>query len=113
MMNHIKVRKAPGRWVIRAGGAVLGETDQALELTEGDFPPVIYFPRADVAMAFLDPSPSRASCPWKGEASYFSIQTKSRTLEDAAWSYEAPKEMVARIAGHIAFRPELTTVEQL
>ncbi len=102
-MTHIRIRKAEGIWTIRAGGAVLAETKNALELTEGDAPPVIYFPRDDIAMAFLDHTDHSSHCPHKGDASYYSIVTKSRTLENAAWSYEAPHENVAAIKGHLAF----------
>ncbi|MCF3593592.1 DUF427 domain-containing protein [Rhodobacteraceae bacterium LMO-12] len=105
MAPKITITRAPGKWVVRAGGAVLGETKAALELTEGDYPPVIYFPRADIAMAFLDTSDHASHCPWKGDASYFSIITKSKTIENAAWSYEAPNEDVARIKDHLAFYP--------
>ena len=103
MADHIKIRPAEGTWVVRAGGAVLGESDNALELKEGDYPAVIYFPRDDIATAFLDDSDKKTTCPWKGEASYFSIVTKSTTIKDAAWSYETPKESVEEIAGHLAF----------
>lgn len=102
-MSKIEIHKAEGTWVVRAGGAVLGESHDALELTEGDYPPVIYFPREDIAMAFLDRTDHRSTCPHKGEASYFSIVLKSRTLDNAAWSYEAPKEGVARIKDYLAF----------
>lgn len=105
MAPKITVTAAPGKWVVRAGGAVLGETKAALELVEGDYPPVIYFPRGDIAMAFLDASDHASHCPWKGDASYFSIITKSKTIENAAWSYESPKEGVARIKDHLAFYP--------
>jgi uncharacterized protein (DUF427 family) len=103
MSEHITVRKAPGTWSVRAGGAVLGESSDALELVEGDHPPVIYFPRGDIAMAFLDQTPKKTACPHKGEASYFSVVTKSTTLKDVAWSYEDPKEAVSRIKDHLAF----------
>ncbi|WP_137699873.1 DUF427 domain-containing protein [Marimonas lutisalis] len=103
MAPKITIVRAPGTWVVRAGGAVLGETRNALELTEGDLPPVIYFPREDIATAFLDASDHKTTCPWKGEATYFSIVTKSTTLENAAWSYETPNEDVARIKDHLAF----------
>ena len=53
-MTDITIRKAEGTWTVRSGGAVLGESRHALELTEGDYPAVIYFPREDIAMAFLD-----------------------------------------------------------
>jgi len=114
MADHISIRPADGTWVVRAGGAVLGESDNALELTEGDYPAVIYFPRDDIAMDFLDETDHSTTCPWKGEASYFSIVTKSTTLANAAWSYDTPKDAVAQIAGHLAFyTSDTVTVEQL
>lgn len=113
MSEHIKIRKADGTWVIRAGGAVLGESSNALELTEGSYPPVIYFPREDIAMAFLDRTDTVTTCPHKGQATHFAIQTKSVLIPDAAWSYESPKEAVARIAGHLAFYPDKATVERV
>ena len=103
MADHIKIRKADGDWTVRAGGAVLGETSNALELIEGDYPPVIYFPREDIAVAFLDHSDKTTHCPHKGDASYFSVITKSRTLENTVWSYENPKNGMERIKGHLAF----------
>jgi uncharacterized protein (DUF427 family) len=104
-MTDIKIRKAEGTWVVRAGGAVLAETKNALELSEDGYPDVIYFPQEDIAMAFLDESEYRTTCPHKGEARYYSIVTKSQTLENAAWSYESPKDDVARIKDHLAFYP--------
>ena len=114
MADHIKVQPAEGTWVIRAGGAVLGESTNALELTEGDYPAIIYFPREDIAMEFLDASDKTTTCPWKGDASYFSIVTKSTVLKDAVWSYETPKEAVAAIKGHLAFYTgDLVAVEKV
>lgn len=103
MADHITIRKAEGTWSVRAGGAVLGESTNALELIEGDYPAVIYFPRDDIAMAFLDATDKTTHCPHKGDASYFSVVTKSQTLENTVWSYEAPKDGVARIKDHLAF----------
>lgn len=114
MADHIKIRKAPGKWSVRAGGAVLGESEQALELTEGSYPPVIYFPREDIGMMFLDASEKTTHCPHKGDASYYSVVTKSQTLENAVWSYEDPLEPVARIKGHLAFyTTDGITIEQI
>lgn len=111
--DHIKISPANGTWVVRAGGAVLGESTRALELTEGDYPPVIYFPRDDIATAFLDPSPTTSSCPFKGAANYFHIIAKSGPINDAAWSYETPKEGVEAIKDYLAFYPNKVTVEQV
>ncbi len=114
MGPKITIRAAEGKWVVRAGGAVLGETQNALELSEGDLPPVIYFPRQDIAMAFLDGSDTTTHCPHKGDAEYFSIITKSTAIRDAAWSYPDPKAQVARISGHLAFYPsEQVQVEKI
>ena len=114
MADHITIRPAPGTWTVRAGGAVLGESAAALELSEGSYAPVIYFPRADIAMAFLDRTEKTTHCPHKGDANYYSVVTKSATLRDAVWTYEAPKDGVARIKDHLAFYTgDGITVEQI
>lgn len=113
MADHIKIRPASGIWVMRAAGAVLGESTAALELTEGDYPPVVYFPRADIAMTFLDPSDASSHCPHKGDARYFTIIAKSGPIADAAWSYENPKADVAEIKDYIAFYTSKVAVEQV
>ena len=113
MSDHISIRPATGTWVVRAGGAVLGETSDALELTEGDYPAVIYFPRADIAMAFLEPSETTSTCPFKGSATYFSIAAKSGLIPDAVWSYETPKEAVAPIRDYLAFYTSKVAVEEV
>ncbi|QFT96354.1 hypothetical protein FIU85_03480 [Roseovarius sp. THAF8] len=113
-MAKITIHKADGTWTVRAGGAVLVESRNALVLAEEGLNDVIYFPREDIAMAFLDESDHRTTCPHKGEASHFSIVTKSKTLENAAWSYEDPKPDVARIKDHLAFySSDDVTVEQV
>lgn len=114
MSDHISIHKAEGTWVVRAGGAVLGETTNALEVTEGSHAPAIYFPREDIAMAFLEQSDYATTSPHLGTASYFSIVTKSTTLENAAWSYEAPKDDAARIRDYLSFYvSDTVTVERV
>ena len=113
MADHIKIRPASGTWVVRAAGAVIGESKNALELQEGDYPPAIYFPRSDIAMAFLDASDTTSHCPYKGDARYFSIEAKSGTIPDAVWSYEAPKDDVAAIKDYLAFYTSKVTVEEV
>lgn len=113
MADHIRMTRAEGTWVVRAGGAVLAESTDAVELREGAYPPVIYFPREAIAMAFLEPSATTTTCPHKGRATYYTIITKSTRIEDAGWSYETPKAGMERIAGHIAFYPGKVTIEQV
>lgn len=112
-MTEITITPASGTWVVRAGGAVLGESTHALSLVEGDYPEVIYVPRADIAMAFLDPSKTTTVCPHKGTASYFTIVAKSGPIADAAWSYETPLPAMSPIKNHIAFDTSKVAVEQV
>ncbi len=113
-MAEITIRKAPGKWTVRSGGAILGETNNALELLEGDKDPVIYFPRHDIAMAFLDRTDKVTHCPGKGDATHFSIVNKSSVTANAVWSYEDPIQAAAEIKDHLAFYPiESVKVEQI
>ncbi len=113
MADHIKIRTAPGTWVVRAGGAVLGESTRVQELSEGSYRPVHYFPREDIAMAMLDRTDRTSSCPWKGQAGYFSIVTPDGRLDNAVWTYETPIPDCAAIAGHLAFYPDRVTIERV
>ncbi|MEM9757042.1 MAG: DUF427 domain-containing protein [Pseudomonadota bacterium] len=113
MTDHIKIHPAQGTWVVRGGGAIIAESTAALELVEGRYPPVVYFPRKDVAMAFLEPSDRTSTCPHKGAATYFSITSPDGSVEDAAWSYESPVDAVGAIAGHLAFYADRVSVEKL
>jgi uncharacterized protein (DUF427 family) len=112
MGDYIQITPAKGTVTIRANGAVIGETERALELREGHGAPVLYVPRADMAMALLDKSDRQTSCPHKGRASYYSIVTPGSTLKDVVWSYEAPIAGVEAIAGHLAFYTDKVTVER-
>ena len=113
MPDRFKIRPLEGTWVVRAGGAILAESDHALELDEGDLPPVIYFPNGDIAMAFLEATDTRATCIHKGEAHYYTIVAKSGPIKDAAWTYAEPKQAVGEISCYIAFDTERVAVEEL
>ncbi len=113
MADQITIRKASGTWVVRASGAVLGESVNALELSEGSYPPVIYFPREDIGMSFLEQTDSTTRCPHKGTATYFTVSGPDGEIVDAAWSYETPLDQVSQIAGHVAFYSDRVAVEKL
>lgn len=104
--HPVTVEPTPSRVVVRAGGRVVADTTRALTLRESSYPPVQYIPLADVEPAALVPSGSRTYCPYKGEASYYSLVTGDRTVTDAVWTYEAPYDAVRGIAGHVAFYPQ-------
>ncbi|MCC5895572.1 MAG: DUF427 domain-containing protein [Alkalibacterium sp.] len=68
-----------------------------------------YFPRTDVKMEYLTKSDTQYTCPWKGDATYYHIDTGDEYMEDGAWSYDTPKEAAKNIAGHICFDKKLVT----
>ena len=86
-------------------GEVIADTTRALTLQEAGYPPVQYIPRADVVMKLLSPTAHASHCPYKGDASYFSIAAGGKTAEHAVWSYEQPYPAMAEIAGYVAFYP--------
>lgn len=113
MAEHIKLHASNGTWAVRVKGAVLAESSNALEMIEGDYPSVIYFPREDVGMAFLEKTASSTVCPHKGTASYYAFHGKSGTVPDVAWSYETPLVAMQAITGYLAFYSDKVTIEEL
>lgn len=112
MTDDITIKPAKGTWVVRAGGAVLGESESALEVTTGG-ESTIFFPQGDIATVFLDDSDATETTAL-GALSYFSIVTKSTTLTNSAWSVTTPADGAAQLADHLAFKTsELVAVEKL
>ena len=101
--HPITIAPTVGRVVVRAGDVVIADSTAALTLSEARYPPVHYIPRGDVEMARLAPSAHRTYCPYKGEASYFSVPLLGATAANAVWSYEVPYDAVGVIAGYLAF----------
>jgi uncharacterized protein (DUF427 family) len=89
--------------VVRAGDQVIAETDRALTLEEANYGPVQYLPLADVDAAVLSPTDHETYCPFKGEASYYTVTTPGGELENVIWTYTEPYDAVSEIAGHVAF----------
>ncbi len=93
------------------GGCTLAETSRALTLKEASLPAVQYIPREDADMSKLRRTDHSTHCPYKGDASYFTIASDGgATAENAVWSYEHPFAAVAVIAGHLAFYPDRVEV---
>ena len=70
-----------------------------------------YFPREDVAAEVLQPSDTTSTCPWKGTASYHSLEVDGATNPDAAWYYPEPKQAAEEIRDRIAFWKGVTVRE--
>jgi len=107
--NHphaITIDRNPTRVQVTFNGTVIADTRQALVLREGPLPPAQYIPRNDVKMEFLRPTIHSTHCPFKGDASYFTVSVNGKTAENAVWTYEAPLTAVADIKDHVAFYQE-------
>lgn len=102
----ITVKPAAGRVVVRWRGRQAADTRRALELSEANYPPVLYIPRDDADMRLFAPSAHQTTCPYKGQASYFTLSDGGETDVNAVWSYESPKRLVAAIKDHLAFYPD-------
>jgi uncharacterized protein (DUF427 family) len=112
MSSHITVTPIADPVTVMAGGLTLGSSQRALELKEGSYPPVVYVPREDINLNRLARTDRASTCPWKGKASYYSIETPAGVLENAVWSYEAPLPDMTAIAGHLAFYTDRVTVKR-
>jgi uncharacterized protein (DUF427 family) len=102
----ITIAANPNRVEVRVDGLVIADSKRALVLRAPGTPDVQYVPRDDVDMTRLIRSERTTHCPYKGDASYWSIRTGRRVVDDAVWSYEVPYPDMAAIAGHLAFYPD-------
>lgn len=103
--HPIEITLAQGVFVAVCAGEVVARSARALVLREAARPAVVYFPREDVRMDALNRSATKTWCPYKGEASYFSLKAAdgAAVIADAGWSYETPLVAMTQIAGCIAF----------
>ncbi len=104
--HPITVERNAGRVVVTLAGKVIADTTEALTLREASYPPVQYIPREDVDMAALERTDHASYCPYKGDASYFSIPAGGERSVNAIWTYEVPYAAVAEIRDHLAFYPD-------
>jgi uncharacterized protein (DUF427 family) len=103
--HPIAIERNKNRVRVTFGGVTIADTTRALTLREASYPAVQYIPREDAKMDVLKPTTNASHCPYKGDASYFSIIADGRTADNAVWSYEKPFPAMAEIAGHLAFYP--------
>lgn len=86
--------------------AVLAESGNTV-MVEGNH----YFPPESINREYFQPSSKVTTCPWKGKASYYTIEVDGETYEAAAWYYPEPKEAASQIKDHVAFRVDVAIQE--
>jgi uncharacterized protein (DUF427 family) len=104
--HPISIEPNRSRVVVKVGGKIIADTSDALTLREASYPPVQYIPRRDVDMAALARSEHTTYCPYKGDASYYSIPAGGDRSRNAVWTYETPFEGMAQIKDYVAFYPD-------
>ncbi len=109
--HPITVAKNPDRVVVKLGDQVLADTRDALSLQESTYPAVQYLPRDDVDFSLLERTEHTTYCPYKGDASYYSILPAGAAGVNAVWTYEQPYDAVADIRDHVAFYADKVSIE--
>jgi len=104
--HPIAIAPHPGRVAVTLGGRTIADSRRALVLKEASYPAVYYIPREDAEMGLLERSAHVTWCPYKGDASYFSIPAGGGRSVNAIWTYETPHPAVAQIKDHLAFYPD-------
>jgi uncharacterized protein (DUF427 family) len=95
-------------------GKVVAESTRSLVMSEGKYPPVVYIPREEADASLLERTGHSTHCPYKGDASYFSIRVGDRVAENAIWTYEQPYPSMAGIKNYLAFYPNrVDAIEEL
>ena len=108
--HTITTSRSDARVEVRLGGELLAATDHAVALDETGLPTRYYLPREDVRMELLRATSFHTTCPFKGEASYWSIDIDGRTHDGIVWSYEAPIPAALAIKEMMSFYPDRTEV---
>jgi uncharacterized protein (DUF427 family) len=80
-------------------GQIIAESDETIVIENNH-----YFPKGSVKAEYLASSETQSICPWKGQASYYSLSVDGQTNPDAAWYYTEPKSAASQIKDYVAFR---------
>jgi uncharacterized protein (DUF427 family) len=104
-LTQLRVRTEPNRRRVRVffGGEAVADSSATLYLFETGHLPVYYFPRADVRFDLLEPTSQHTHCPYKGDASYYTVVAGGRRYENAVWAYPEPIASVPELADYVAF----------
>lgn len=101
--HHIEISRLSKRFKVYYAGQLLANSVRVLCLQETNYQPVFYFPREDVHMDLMTRQIYNSYCPYKGQASYWSVTGDTTGNGYIMWGYETPKEEVIAIKNHVAF----------
>ena len=104
--HPITITPNPRRVRVEVAGHVIANTVGALTLQEASYPAVQYLPRADVEMGFFGKTERSTHCPYKGDASYYTVSIDGVIVENVIWSYEQPYPAMEQIREYVAFYPD-------
>jgi uncharacterized protein (DUF427 family) len=104
--HPITITPNAARIIVTVGGKVVADSRDTLTLQEASYPPVHYIPRKDVDFHLLQRTEHSSHCPYKGDASYYSLPVGGARSGNAVWTYEHPYAAVAAIKDHMAFYPD-------
>ena len=110
--HAITIEKNPNRIKVAFNGTVIADTIRAWTLKEGPLPPATYIPREDVQMSYLEQTDHSTHCPFKGNASYFSVHVGNQIADNAVWTYETPIDAVAQIKDCLSFYADKLDVRE-
>jgi uncharacterized protein (DUF427 family) len=104
--HRVELEPSSRRVRVRVGGVVIADSERTLIVRETGHAPVVYFPRADVRTDLLEATERSTSCPFKGDASYWTIRAGDHVEENAVWAYEDPFPELSGLAAFLAFYPD-------
>ncbi|MGH9014315.1 MAG: DUF427 domain-containing protein [Acidimicrobiia bacterium] len=104
--HRIQITPSDRHVVVTVGGVKVAETDRPVLLEETGLPTRFYLPRDDVRTDLLRPTSTETTCPFKGQAAYWSVEAAGEVHDDLVWSYEAPIPEAAGVTGLLCFYNE-------
>jgi uncharacterized protein (DUF427 family) len=106
----ITIEAHDGEVTVSAGDVPIARSSRAKVLAETPYPPVFYIPFSDIDFGKLSKTDHSTHCPYKGDASYWSIEALGEAGRNAMWAYEAPFDEAIAIKDHGAFYPDKVTI---
>ncbi len=109
--HRVDVHESSRKVKVKANGVLIAESDRPKLVFETSIPPRVYLLRSDVLPGILEETATTSNCPYKGDATYWSVRTPEGIIEDAAWSYETPLPEAGKAIGHLCFDGEGIEIE--